>query len=165
MRIRCSEWLKSEKLLLLQGWKRNGLTDEQVAGNIGISVRSLYNWKKNNPQIARALKIGKQEANFSVENKLFERALGGNTTAMIFWLKNNWRDKYNDSALSPEELAMTRARRENIEQDTKLKALKAKAMEKLGLDSDTKVDELLAKLVSEADKENDVKKPTDGETD
>lgn len=40
-RARYPDWLTPEKLLLIQGWKRNGLTDDQVAGNMGISRRTL----------------------------------------------------------------------------------------------------------------------------
>ena len=38
------EWLTEEALARLQGWKRNGLTDEQIAKNIGISTVTLYDW-------------------------------------------------------------------------------------------------------------------------
>ena len=30
-----NEWLKKDKLILLEGWARDGLTDEQIAKNIG----------------------------------------------------------------------------------------------------------------------------------
>lgn len=97
------KWLKPENLVLIQGWKRNGLTDEQIAKNMGIAPRTLENWKKDHIQILHALKVGKQHANFLIENQLFKEARNGNITAMIFYLKNNWRDKYNDSQLSQEE--------------------------------------------------------------
>lgn len=42
---KASEWLDDDKLLLLQGWARDGLSDEQIAENMGISVRTLYRWK------------------------------------------------------------------------------------------------------------------------
>lgn len=113
------KWLEDDNLILLQGWKRNGLTDEQIAGNIGINVRTLDKWKVKYGQIGQALKIGREQANYAVEGKLLKKALSGNTTAMIFWLKNNWRDKYNDSELSPEErkLAKARSRKTNAEAD------------------------------------------------
>lgn len=40
------EWLEPDNLLLLQAWARDGLTDEQIATNIGINRDTLYNWKK-----------------------------------------------------------------------------------------------------------------------
>lgn len=84
---------------------------------------------------------------------------------MIFWLKNNWRDKYNDSALSPEEREMTKARKENVIQDTRIKKLKADVMERLGVESNEQLDMLMDKLVKEADKEHDAEEHTDKQTD
>ena len=91
------DWEAEEKILLLQGWARNGLTNEQIASNMGIGITTLWEWRKKSPKIANALKIGKDEADIQVENALYKAALEGNTTAMIFWLKNRrskeWRDK------------------------------------------------------------------------
>ncbi|MDC2827668.1 helix-turn-helix domain-containing protein [Limosilactobacillus mucosae] len=128
---RYQKWLESENLVLLEGWKRNGLTDKQIAENMGISVNTLDKWKQRFVQIRQALKIGHESANYAVERKLFQKAMKGNTTAMIFWLKNNWRDKYNDSALSPEEREMIKARKESVIQDTRIKKLRADAIERL----------------------------------
>lgn len=126
------KWLQDENLVLLEGWKRNGLTDKQIAENMGISINTLNKWKQRFLQIRQALKIGHESANYAVERQLFQKAIKGNTTAMIFWLKNNWRDKYNDSALSLEEREMMKARKENIDQDTRMKKLKADVLERLG---------------------------------
>lgn len=91
------DWEAEEKILLLQGWARNGLTNEQIASNMDIVVSTLWEWRKKSPKISNALKIGKNEADIQVENALYKAALEGNTTAMIFWLKNRrskeWRDK------------------------------------------------------------------------
>lgn len=51
---KASEWLDDDKLLLLQGWARDGLSDEQIAENMGISVRTLYRWKNEYWQICHA---------------------------------------------------------------------------------------------------------------
>lgn len=91
------DWEAEEKILLLQGWARNGLTNEQIASNMSIGITTLWEWRKKSSKIANALKIGKDEADIQVENALYKAALEGNTTAMIFWLKNRrskeWRDK------------------------------------------------------------------------
>lgn len=117
------QWLKKENLLLLEGWARDGLTDEQIVKNIGINISTLYDWKKKYPEISEALKKGKEVVDRMVENALLKRALGysyiertqieddegkittkeiekhviPDTTAQIFWLKNRqpkrWRDK------------------------------------------------------------------------
>lgn len=129
-----NEWLENDKLILLEGWARGGLTDEQIAKNIGINRTTLYDWKKKEVNIANALKKGKEVVDFEVENALLKRALGyeyeeetyengiltkkvkkhvaPDTTAQIFWLKNRqvkkWRDKVeiadNDAIKKLDEL-------------------------------------------------------------
>lgn len=112
-------WLTEEGLLLIEGWARDGLTEEQIANNIGISRSTLNEWKKKFSDISDTLKQSKEIADRQVENALHKTALGfyyeedmvtnqgdvvrvkkyskPNTTAQIFWLKNrkpaNWRDK------------------------------------------------------------------------
>ena len=114
-----NEWLEKDKLILLEGWPRDGLTDEQIAKNIGIATSTFYEWKKKELEFSEALKKGKEVIDFEVENALLKRALGyeyeeetyengiltkkvkkqvpPDTTAQIFWLKNRqvkkWRDK------------------------------------------------------------------------
>ncbi|MFK5706008.1 small terminase subunit [Ligilactobacillus sp. LYQ139] len=129
------DWTEPENLILIQGWKRNGLTNEEIAKNIGINAKTLWAWQRKERDLPRgqrpisnALKIGRQQANFVIENKLFERARQGNTTAMIFWLKNNWRDKYNDSQLSVEERRLAQQRTKKLIADTKISEAKAKAL-------------------------------------
>lgn len=90
------KWLKEENLLLLEGWARDGLTDEQIAKNMGISVKTLFNWKTSYLPILQALKKGKEVVDYEVENALLSSALEGNTTAQIFWLKNRRPDKWRD---------------------------------------------------------------------
>lgn len=53
---RYEEWLTDDGLLLLEGWARNGLTDEQIAHNVGITSETLRQWKKRFPLISAALK-------------------------------------------------------------------------------------------------------------
>lgn len=90
-------WLSDDGLTLLQGWARDGLSDEQIARQMGISRSTLSDWKKKFPDISDALKKGKEIVDYEVENALLSAALAGNTTAQIFWLKNRrpkvWREK------------------------------------------------------------------------
>ena len=99
------EWLTPEGLLKIEGWARDGLTDEQIAENIGITAATLYEWKKRFSDISEALKKGKEVVDFEVENALFKNAINGDTTAQIFWLKNRrpdkWRDKQNIELSKP----------------------------------------------------------------
>lgn len=90
------KWLKKENLLLLEGWARDGLTDEQIAKNMGVSYSTLKDWKNKYSAISAALKKGKEVVDYQVENALLSSALEGNTTAQIFWLKNRRPDKWRD---------------------------------------------------------------------
>ena len=69
-------WLTSEGLTLLEGWARDGLTDEQLAKKIGINPATLYDWKNKFSKISEALKKGKEVVDIQVENALLKRALG-----------------------------------------------------------------------------------------
>lgn len=152
------KWLKEDNLLLLQGWKRDGLTDEQVAEKIGVAARTLERWKASHSQISRALKIGKTKANFAVENKLFQKAMTGNIAAIIFWLKNNWHEKYSDNPKTDDEKALDKAKTElalaeksnAIEQSKQINNVADKTREKMAKLS---VGELknIAKLAGEHD--------------
>lgn len=90
------EWIEPEGLLKIEGWARDGLTDEQIARNMGINPATLYEWKKKYPKISKSLKRSKDVADRQVENALFENAINGNITAQIFWLKNRKPDKWRD---------------------------------------------------------------------
>ena len=119
-------WLEEDKLILIEGWARSGLTDEQIAHNIGIRRETLYDWINKHPNISNALKKGKEVADFEVENAMFKAALGyeheevktymeeyengkkkkkvektkkhvaPNVTAQIFWLKNRKSSTWRD---------------------------------------------------------------------
>lgn len=102
----------------IQGWAMSGLTDEQIADNLGIAASTIYEYKKKYPEFSEALKKGKDIADAQVVNALFKTATGftyyediatatgdvvqaqryakPNTTAQIFWLKNRQPDKWRD---------------------------------------------------------------------
>jgi len=71
-------WLTKEGLVKLEGWARDGLTDDQIATNLGIRRQKLYDWKKKYPDISDTLKRGKGVVDRQVENALLKRALGYN---------------------------------------------------------------------------------------
>lgn len=70
------EWLEPEKLILIEGWARDGLTDEQIAHNMGIAPSTLYEWKKQYSEISEVLKKGKEIVDRLVENALLKKATG-----------------------------------------------------------------------------------------
>ena len=128
--VKYNEWLEPEKLNLVRNWKMNGLTNEEVAKNMGIARSILYEWQKRFPELKDALKTGKAEANAIVENKLFQKAVKGNMTAIIFYLKNNMRDKYNDSQIGPEERELVKQRIKKEKAQAAMLEEKTKALKK-----------------------------------
>ena len=70
------KWLTDDALIILQDWARQGLTDAQIAKNMGIAYVTLYDWKNRFPKFANALKKTKEIVDAEVENKLFKRAMG-----------------------------------------------------------------------------------------
>lgn len=112
-------WLTPEGLLLLEGWARDGLDDKQISHNCGCSRETLSKWKKRFPEIAAALRKGREAIDYAVENAMLKRALGyqytetrtetgkeekvvqlekhmpPNVSAAAFWLKNRRPDAWN----------------------------------------------------------------------
>ena len=70
------EWLRPDKLLLIEGWARDGLSEEQIAHNMGISRSTLKEWKKKYPAISATVKKNKEVADREIENALFKSAMG-----------------------------------------------------------------------------------------
>ncbi len=72
-----SKWeLIENKLTLVEGWARDGLTDEQIAKNLGISKTTLYKYKNEHSELSELLKKAKEVVDYEVENALLKRALG-----------------------------------------------------------------------------------------
>ena len=84
-----SKWNEiKDKLTLVEGWARDGLTNEQIAHNLGISTALLYKYQKEHIEFLETLKKGKEVIDYQVENALLKNALEGNVTAQIYWLNN-----------------------------------------------------------------------------
>ena len=76
MAAKYDQWLTEEGLLRIQGWARDGLTDKQIAHNMGISRKTLAEWKNKYAPIGDALKNSKEVVDRIVENALFKKACG-----------------------------------------------------------------------------------------
>ena len=74
----------------------HGLTKKQTAHNLGISYDTLNVKAKEYPKFSKALKRGRAKGIGNMVNALYQAGIEGNTTAMIFFLKNmdkeNWKD-------------------------------------------------------------------------
>ena len=113
-----------------QGYKLAllGMTDKMMADFFEVAESTIYLWKQKQPSFSESLKKGKAIADAEIAETLYKRAFGyeyteikhvdsekdgsrdeaitkhipGDTTAMIFWLKNRqpklWRDKPEEEA-------------------------------------------------------------------
>ena len=77
-------------------WSGLGLSEKQIADNLGVSLSSIARNKRNNDRFDTALKKGKAKAIETITNALFEKAKSKDTTSMIFWLKNRDAERWND---------------------------------------------------------------------
>ena len=91
-----TDWETVEKLQLLEEWSTQGLYIKEIAAKMGICVSTVYDWMNKNPEIAAAIKKGRDKSIDMVENALFKSAINGNVTAMIFYLKNRAPERYKD---------------------------------------------------------------------
>ena len=115
---------------MIEGFARDGLTDPQIANNMGIGYSTLKEWINRYPAIKAALKKGKAPVDMQVENALLKRALGyteeetvteiieqpdgkqrkqvrkvkrifpPDVTAQIFWLKNRKAKQWREKVES-----------------------------------------------------------------
>lgn len=119
-----SKWEQvKDKLILIEGWARDGLTNQQIASNLGIGETTFYKIINEHSEVSEVLKKGKEIVDYEVENALLKKALGytttlkkqkvtrdgdvveikeeihvpADTTAQIYWLNNRkpkqWRNK------------------------------------------------------------------------
>jgi len=100
-----------EKLELIEGWARDGLTDEQIADNMGIHVSTLYEYKKKYPELSEALKKGKEIVDRQVENALLKRALGYEYQEVKKELKHN-------KETGQKEMMITEIKTKEVQPDT-----------------------------------------------
>lgn len=98
-----------------------GAIDPEIASFFDVSLTTFQNWKRKNPELREALKIGKSAADARVAKSLYQRAIGfsqqeidirviagkvvqtiytkkyvGDVTAQIFYLKNRRPDLWSD---------------------------------------------------------------------
>lgn len=72
-----SKWEEVKKKFEdIETWASMGLSESQIAFNLGISRATLENYKKAHLDILECLKRGKNQADFKVENALYKKSTG-----------------------------------------------------------------------------------------
>ena len=69
-------WITEEGLLKIEGWARDGLTDEQIAHNMGINIATLYAWKKKYSEIYKSLKKRKRSCRYFSGKCFVKKGIG-----------------------------------------------------------------------------------------
>jgi hypothetical protein len=73
-----------------------GLSQEQIALSLGWSADTVGRRKKDTADFADALKRGKAKGIATITNKLFEQAKSGNLGAIIYYLKCQGGEVWNE---------------------------------------------------------------------
>lgn len=61
---------------IAEGYARRGLSDADIAKNLGISLDAYYRYQKLYSEFYEAIRRGKRPANIIVENALYKRCVG-----------------------------------------------------------------------------------------
>jgi len=86
----------------IQNWCRDGLTEDVIIRKIGVGHTAFNEYKKKYPELLKALRNGKQEVDYMVENAMLKNALGGKRTEeRPVKLKKKYIDK-NGNAVEEE---------------------------------------------------------------
>lgn len=105
------KWLEPEGITLITGWARDGLTEEQIAHNMGITRETLRLWKNKFFGISVALKKGKEVSDIEVENALYKRAIG-------YTYKETTKELRADKKTGESKLVVTKEVTKHIVPDT-----------------------------------------------
>lgn len=63
-------------LIEIAVWCRNGMTEKELATQLGISVSALKKYKREHKELAKAMAYTRPRADANVEDALFKRAIG-----------------------------------------------------------------------------------------
>lgn len=64
------------RLKQIGDWCRDGLIEAEIAKRLGVAMSSFSEYKKKYPELLEILKEGKEEADYRVQDALYNRALG-----------------------------------------------------------------------------------------
>ena len=91
--------ITDDVLAKIEEYASTGLTQTQIAHNLGVNESTFTRKKTQLTQVQQAIKRGRDKGIQKVTNALMENAMGGNLGAQCFYLKNvgkdDWRDRHD----------------------------------------------------------------------
>ncbi len=69
-------WTAGKGLETVCRWAQLGLTDKEIAANIGVTVATYRKWKKQNPAFAEAVQNATSLPELELEKSMFDLATG-----------------------------------------------------------------------------------------
>lgn len=89
--------LTDEQITSIEKMASLGFSRDVIAKIIGICRNTLDKCGKDNKRVREAFDSGRDKADINIVSSLYQKAMDGDITALIFWLKNrkpaDWRDK------------------------------------------------------------------------
>ena len=118
------DWTSADRLVVLERWRREGMSEADIARRLDISPATLRAWARKSPPLARALETDPEVADSQVESALLKKALGYESreykvernakgeckevettkqvgpdmTAIALWLKKRRPERWGDEA-------------------------------------------------------------------
>ena len=140
MKGKYDQWIEDgeldSKIKLIHGWAVRGVSNDEIAKNLGMCRSAFYNMKSKHKEVQEALSLGKEVADIMVEDALFKRACGytaveetttynedgvaigkikktkdvpPEVSAQIFWLKNRASTRWKDKVVEEESTDVPQA--------------------------------------------------------
>lgn len=108
------KWITEDGLLLLKGWAREGLTDEEISKKMGVNPATFYRWMNSYREICEAIKKGREPVNVILEDTAIERATEWKT------VKEITREPKFDRTTGKTELVVTKEVEKKVPPDSTL---------------------------------------------
>lgn len=94
------QWIESgdveNNLAIVQSLSMQGKSMEEIASAFDITRRTLQKLQKEHPALKKAIDSGRLSVVAMCQNKLMERVVNGDTTAIIYALKVYGGNFFND---------------------------------------------------------------------
>ena len=91
------------RLTEVEGWARNGVSDEDIAHNLGVAYSTFRKYKEANPALSAALARGKEVVDIEVEGALLKRCMGYNARVVKHYKVKNIDYDDNGKKISEHE--------------------------------------------------------------